>query len=105
MQSHSRKVGENFLKINKRGCWNNRGGWKRQWILIIGGDGIIGGLETSIDINNRGGWNNRGSWKFRRKNNKYTVSTVNSALIHHFLIIKCQNAKSFKKSRRKFSQN
>ena len=38
-----------------------------QWFLesalesrIIGGVGIIGGLDIVIIINNRGGWNNRG---------------------------------------------
>ena len=47
--------------------------YSQQWLVntlesrIIGGVGIIGGLDIVVIINNRGCWNNKGGWTGLKK--------------------------------------
>ena len=46
---------------NRQGVWNSRSGWKKYQKLIVGGIGIVGGLEKTANFNSReGGWEGRG---------------------------------------------
>ena len=50
---------------NRQGVWNSRSGWKKYQKLIVGGIGIVGGLEKTANFNSREGGGARGGLAFK----------------------------------------